>query len=228
MDINTGLLSIILLLLVEGRIRSTNGIKIRSSQEAVVMDTSALIDGRITDIAKAGFLQKNVVIPKIVLRELQLLADGRDAHKRERARLGLDVVAELQQIKSVSVTIDDFKENSSALTDDLLIKLALRRKAQLCTTDFNLNKVAVAEGLQVLNVNELAQVLRPKVLPSELVEVKIIQKGESNTQGVGYLDDGTMVVVDGAVKHMSKTVTATVDRMIQTKAGKMIFAKIKQ
>ena len=157
---------------------------------------------------------------------MQLIADGRDGHKRERARLGLDVVAELQQLKSVQVSIDNYKEKSSALTDDLLIKLAKSRNSSLCTTDFNLNKVAVAEGLQVLNVNELAQVLRPKILPSETIEVKIIQKGESHMQGVGYFDDGTMVVVDGASKLLGNTVTATVDRMIQTKAGKMVFAKI--
>ena len=225
--IDTTLLALIFFIVVESRIHTIRNKKPRTLNTAVVMDTSALIDGRVLDIAKVGFLQSRIIVPKIVLRELQLLADGRDAHKRERARLGLDVVAELQQLKPISVIIDDFKEESSALTDDLLIKLAKRRRAYLCTTDFNLNKVAVAEGVKVLNVNELAQVLRPKVLPSEEVEVKIIQKGETHMQGVGYLDDGTMVVVDGAVRKTGKTVTATVDRMIQTKAGKMIFAKLK-
>lgn len=192
--------------------------------KSVVMDTSALIDGRILDVVKAGFLQQKIIIPKIVLRELQLLADGRDSHKRERARQGLDVVTEIQQLKNSNVEIDSFGFSKSQLTDDLILQLAVKRNASLCTTDFNLNKVAVVEGVSVLNVNELAQVLRPKMLPGEAVEVKIIQKGESAGQGVGYLDDGTMVVVDGAGRFKNKLVHAKVERMIQTKAGKMIFA----
>ena len=192
--------------------------------KSVVMDTSTLIDGRILDVVKAGFLQQKIIVPKIVLRELQLLADGRDTHKRERARQGLDVVSELQQLKNSNVEIDSYGFSKSELTDDLILQLALRRNASLCTTDFNLNKVAVVEGVSVLNVNELAQVLRPKMLPGETIEVKIIQKGETAGQGVGYLEDGTMVVVDGAGKLKNKVVTAKVERMIQTKAGKMIFA----
>ena len=192
--------------------------------KSVVMDSSALIDGRIVDVVKAGFLQQKIIVPKIVLRELQLLADGKDAHKRERARLGLDVVSELQQLLTSNVEIDSFGFSKTQLTDELILQLALKRNSSLCTTDYNLNKVAVVEGVSVLNVNELAQVLRPKMLPGENIEVKIIQKGESARQGVGYLDDGTMVVIDGAGKLMSKVVNARVERMIQTKAGKMIFA----
>jgi len=192
--------------------------------KSVVMDSSTLIDGRILDVVKAGFLQQKIIVPKIVLRELQLLADGRDAHKRERARLGLDVVSELQQLKTTNVEIDSYGFSKAHLTDDLILQLAIKRNASLCTTDFNLNKVAIVEGVPVLNVNELAQVLRPKMLPGEIVNVKIIQKGESSGQGVGYLDDGTMVVVDGAGRLKNKVVTAKVERMIQTKAGKMIFA----
>lgn len=192
--------------------------------KSVVMDTSSLIDGRILDVVKAGFLQQKIIVPNIVLRELQLLADGRDAHKRERARLGLDVVSELQQLKTTNVEIDNFGFADSQLTDELILQLAIKRNASLCTTDFNLNKVAIVEGVSVLNVNELAQVLRPKMLPGEKIEVKIIQKGEGQGQGVGYFDDGTMVVVDGAGRLKNKVVSAKVERMIQTKAGKMIFA----
>jgi len=192
--------------------------------KTVVMDSSALIDGRIVDVVKSGFLQQKIVVPKIVLRELQLLADGRDAHKRERARLGLDVVSELQQLKTTNVEINDFGFSKSQPTDELILQLAIKLNASLCTTDFNLNKVAIVEGVEVLNVNELAQVLRPKMLPGESIEVKIIQKGDGPGQGVGYLDDGTMVVVDGAGRLKSKLVHAKVERMIQTKAGKMIFA----
>ena len=192
--------------------------------KTVVMDSSALIDGRILDVVKSGFLQQKIVVPKIVLRELQLLADGRDAHKRERARLGLDVVSELQQLKTTNVEIDIYGYSKSLPTDELILQLAVKLNASLCTTDFNLNKVAIVEGVPVLNVNELAQVLRPKMLPGESIEVKIIQKGEGPGQGVGYLEDGTMVVVDGAGRFKSKVVYAKVERMIQTKAGKMIFA----
>ncbi len=197
-------------------------------KKSVVMDSSALIDGRVVDVVKAGFLHDNIIIPKIILRELQLLADGRDAHKRERARLGLDVVNELKQLKSTTVIIDNYKYNSDQLTDELLLRLSKKRGASLCTTDFNLNKVAIAEGVEVLNVNELAQVMRPQILPGETIQLKIIQKGEAIGQGVGYLDDGTMAVVDGALKHRGKIVTAKVERMIQTKAGKMIFANLQR
>lgn len=225
--IEKSLLIIIVLFLLDIRINLLKNQK-KSKSSSIVMDTSALIDGRIIDIVRAGFVHQKIIVPKIVLREMQLIADGRDTHKRERARLGLDVVSELQKLKNVQVKIDGYKENSRALTDDLLIKLAKIRKSALCTTDFNLNKVAVAEGIQVLNVNELAQVLRPKILPSESIEVKIIQKGESHMQGIGYFVDGTMVVVDGASKEIGNTVIATVDRMIQTKAGKMVFAKMEK
>jgi uncharacterized protein YacL len=198
----------------------------RKSDSSIVMDSSALIDGRIVDIVKSGFLARRIIVPKVVLQELQLLADGRDAHKRVRARLGLDVVIELQQLKAVIVIIDEYKKNSNQPTDELILELAKSRNADLCTTDFNLNKVATAEGVAVLNVNELAQVMRPKMLPGEIISVKIIQKGEASGQGVGYMEDGTMAVVDGAARMMKKTVSARVERMIQTKAGKMIFATL--
>ena len=218
---------VILYLLVDIRLNISKS-KQTKYKKSLVMDTSALIDGRIIEVVKAGFLHDNIIIPKIVLRELQLLADGRDAHKRDRARLGLDVVNELQQLKSTSVTIDNYLQSSDQLNDEIILNLAKKRGASLCTTDFNLNKVAVAEGVEVLNVNELAQVMRPQILPGEVIEVKIIQKGEGIGQGVGYLSDGTMAVVDGAIKLKGKVVTATVERMIQTKAGKMVFARLLQ
>jgi uncharacterized protein YacL len=191
----------------------------------IIIDTSALIDGRISEIAKTGFMSADFVVPSVVLRELQMLADGRDVHKRERARAGLDTVAELQNIQNITTIIDESLFTNTT-TDDALLLLAKKRHAHLCTTDFNLNKVAVAEGIVVLNVNELAQTMRPNILPGELVEVKILQKGESANQGVGYLDDGTMTVVDGASRMKGKVVTVEVDRMIQTKAGKMVFGTL--
>ncbi len=206
---------------------SLNSGKKLSLKNRFVMDTSALIDGRVVDIAKSGFINGEFIIPKKVLNELQLLADGRDSHKRERSRFGLESAEELKSIEGSVVKIDEYLQNSEEATDEVLLKIAKKRGADLCTTDFNLNKVATVEGINVLNVNELAQYLRPKALPGESVDVKIIQKGESSSQGVGYLDDGTMVVVEGAGKLKLKTVSAKVDRTIQTKAGKMIFADYK-
>ncbi len=195
----------------------------------LILDTSALIDARIVDIARSGFLgDSRYVIPKVVLRELQQLADGRDTHKRERARVGLESAAELQTLFGKKCVIDDYGMSSKDLTDDLLISISQKKHASLVTTDYNLNKVAVAEGIVVLNVNELAQVLRPKALPGEIVRVKLIQKGEGHAQSVGYLDDGTMVIVENTTSRLKNTtVSATVERMIQTKAGKMIFARYK-
>jgi len=200
-----------------------------SAHSSVVMDTSALIDGRVVDVVRAGFLPGTIIVAKRVLDELQLLADGRNTHKRSRARYGLDVVSRLQEITGSNIVIDDFKVGITEITtDESLLKLAKLRGAMLCTTDFNLNKVARAEDVTVLNVNELAKALRPEFLPGELVHVKILQRGESKGQGVGYLDDGTMVVVDNSASMQHKTITASIDRMIQTDAGKMAFATYKK
>jgi len=217
----------VLYMLWDIRNKVTSGKQTSGSKSSVVMDTSALIDGRVLEVIKNGFLPGTIIVPKKVLDELQLLADGKDAHKRERARYGLDIIQALQQLKNTQVIIDDYLANKDTLTDEAILKIAKSRKARLCTTDFNLNKVATVEGVTVLNVNELAQVMRPKILPGEQIEVKIIQKGESDGQGVGYLEDGTMAVVDNGLRSMNKTIKATVDRMIQTKAGKMVFATYK-
>lgn len=221
------LVTILLIVSIDTRrhINKTTAVKTKSGK--LVLDTSALIDARIVDIARSGFLGDSVyVIPKVVLRELQQLADGRDTHKRDRARVGLESAAELQTLFGKKCRVEDFGISSKELTDDLLIILSQKQQASLVTTDYNLNKVAVAEGLVVLNVNELAQVLRPKVLPGETVRVKLIQKGEGHAQSVGYLDDGTMVIVENTTSRLKNTtVSATVERMIQTKAGKMIFAR---
>lgn len=201
--------------------------KITKKGSTVVFDTSALIDGRVADVLRCGFLaDATIVIPKVVLRELQLLADGRDTHKRERARAGLEVAGEIQQEFSERCVIDAIGFGESEKTDEVLLQIAARRNAWLCTTDFNLNQVAIVEKIAVLNVNELAQVMRPKILPGETITVKIIQKGESPGQGIGYLEDGTMAVIDNTTPKMKHaTITATVERMIQTKAGKMVFAR---
>lgn len=191
----------------------------------MVMDTCALIDGRILELSRSGFVPDELIVPEFVLHELQMLADGADAHKRERARFGLDVVKGLQESTSCKVTIDstDFGRKPN---DDKLVDLAIQKKAPLYTTDFNLNKLAEIKGVPVLNVNELAQNLRPSALPGEKKTVKILQKGSNPKQGVGYLDDGTMVVIEGAVKLIGKTVQVEVTRVHQTVAGKMLFGDL--
>jgi uncharacterized protein YacL len=194
----------------------------------IILDSCALIDGRVVEIVRSGFIADLLLIPQFVLNELQLLADGSDAHKRERARFGLDVARELQELAPGRVSIDRDMILAVPTTDDKLLILTKKRKAQLYTTDYNLAKVAAVEGVPVLNVNELAQSLRPVTLPGETLSIKIIQKGTNRDQGVGYLDDGTMIVVDGASKLVGRTVPVTVSRMHQTVAGKMVFGQVKE
>lgn len=191
----------------------------------VVMDTCALIDGRIIELSRTGFVPDELIVPEFVLHELQMLADGSDAHKRERARFGLDVVKLLQDDKTCNVTIDK-TEFERQPNDDKLVALASKLKASLYTTDYNLNKLAEIKDVRVLNVNELAQNLRPVALPGERKTVKVLQKGSSPKQGVGYLEDGTMVVVDGAARMIGRTVEVEVTRVHQTVAGKMLFGEI--
>ncbi len=220
------LLIIIIWLILKNQ--SSSPIKLNShflsSKPRIVLDSCALIDGRIVNVVQAGFLAGELIIPQFILNELQLLADGQDSHKRERARFGLDVVHELQTDKQITLTIDRNAIPAVAATDDKLIALAKKLNASLYTTDYNLSKVAIAENIKVLNINELAQQLRPVNLPGEEIEIKIIQKGSNQDQGVGYLEDGTMIVVDGASRYIGKQLTAHVDRMHQTVAGKMAFA----
>ncbi|HKR81775.1 MAG TPA: TRAM domain-containing protein [Candidatus Saccharimonadales bacterium] len=197
----------------------------------LVIDSCGLIDGRIVDLARTGFLADEFVIPQFVLNELQMLADGNDSHKRERARFGLDIAHQLQDeagLSTASVIIDRTTFADIEATDDKLVALAKKLKANLYTIDYNLTKVATVEGIRVLNINELAQTMRPVSLPGETLEIKIVQKGSNHDQGVGYLEDGTMIVVDGAARFVGKTVAVTVSRMHQTVAGKMVFGQIKQ
>lgn len=193
---------------------------------AVIVDTCALIDGRIRDLLDAGFITQQLYIPSRVVQELQYLADHGDAHKRSRARFGLDVVQKLQEASHDQVSVIEDSEGSDEQVDDVLVSLALEHDASLYTTDYNLNKVARIHGVPVLNVNELAHALRPIHLPGESVTVKIVQKGEAHSQGVGYLEDGTMTVVEGAAQRIGQHVTAEVERMLQTEAGKMVFARM--
>lgn len=218
------LLLVVLYVLLSEKIGAAGLSALLSGRRKIILDSCALIDGRIVELVRTGFVADELVVPKFILRELQMLADGGDSHKRERARFGLEVAAELQEYSWVKVTIGEQAFPEIKTTDDKLMALAKQVRGVLCTTDFNLNKVASVEGVKVLNVNELSQSLRPVALPGERVSIKIVQKGSNHDQGVGYLDDGTMIVVDGAAKHVGNVVEVTTDRMHQTVAGKMVFA----
>jgi uncharacterized protein YacL len=190
-----------------------------------ILDTSVIIDGRIADIAETGFLDGIVVIPQFVLRELQLVADSADSMKRNRGRRGLDILQRIQKMPDLNVQIleDDFPHLREV--DMKLIELAKAYGCKIVTNDFNLNKVAQLHGVDVLNINELANALKPIVLPGETMRVFILKEGKEYNQGVAYLDDGTMVVVDNAKKVISKTIDVSVTSVLQTTAGKMIFGR---
>src|SRR5438132_6528203 len=190
-----------------------------------VLDTSVIIDGRIADICETGFLEGTLVVPQFVLRELQQVADSSDSLKRNRGRRGLDILQKMQKMAGVIVQIveTDFPEIREV--DLKLIELARKLGGKIVTNDFNLNKVAQLRGVPVLNINELANSLKPVVLPGEVMRVFIIKEGKEAGQGVGYLDDGTMVVVDQARKALGKTIEVAVSSVLQTTAGKMIFCR---
>jgi uncharacterized protein YacL len=190
-----------------------------------ILDTSVIIDGRISDIAETGFIDCALVIPQFVLRELQQVADSSDAMKRARGRRGLDVLQRIQKMPQLNIQIleDDFPNVREV--DMKLIELAKLYACKIVTNDFNLNKVAQLRGVEVLNINELANALKPVVLPGETMRVFILKEGKEYNQGVAYLDDGTMVVVDNARKLISKTIDVAVTSVLQTTAGKMIFAR---
>jgi uncharacterized protein YacL len=196
-----------------------------SKKSHKILDTSVIIDGRIADIAETGFLDGVLVIPQFVLRELQLVADSADSMKRNRGRRGLDILQRVQKMAHLNVQIveDDFPAVREV--DMKLIELAKVYDCKVITNDFNLNKVAQLHGVSVLNINELANTLKPIVLPGETMRVFILKEGKEFNQGVAYLDDGTMVVVDNAKKAISKTIDITVTSVLQTTAGKMIFGK---
>jgi len=198
----------------------------RSARQSVkLLDTSVIIDGRVADIAEAQFLDGTVIIPQFVLRELQLVADSADPLKRQRGRRGLEVLQRIQKMTHLDVQIaeDDFAQIADV--DMKLIELAKRYDAKVVTNDFNLNKVATLQGIEVMNVNLLANALKPVVLPGETMRVFVLREGKEYNQGVAYLDDGTMVVVDGARKLINKTIDISVTSVHQTTAGKMIFGR---
>ena len=197
----------------------------QSKRSYKILDTSVIIDGRIADIAETGFVDGVLVIPQFVLRELQLVADSADSLKRNRGRRGLDILQRVQKISTLQVQIVETDYPSIREVDLKLIELAKEMEGKIVTNDFNLNKVAQLQGVDVLNINELANSLKPIVLPGEAMRVFILKEGKEYNQGVAYLDDGTMVVVDNARKLIGKTIDIAVTSVLQTTAGKMIFGK---
>jgi uncharacterized protein YacL len=191
-----------------------------------VLDTSVIIDGRIADICEAQFLDGTLLVPQFVLRELQMVADSSDPLKRQRGRRGLDVLQRMQKLTGLHVEIAEEDFPNIPDVDMKLIELAKRCGAKILTNDYNLNKVATLQGYDVLNINQLANALKPVVLPGEPMRVFILREGKEYNQGVAYLDDGTMVVVDGARRFINKTVDVLVTSVHQTSAGKMIFGKL--
>ena len=190
-----------------------------------VLDTSVIIDGRIADICETGFMDGTLVVPQFVLKELQAVADSSDSMKRNRGRRGLDILQKIQKMAGVDVIVSDKDFPDVREVDLKLIELARSLDGKIVTNDFNLNKVAQLRGVEVLNINELANALKPVVLPGELMKVFILKEGKEYNQGVAYLDDGTMVVVDNARKLIGKTIDVVVTSVLQTTAGKMIFGR---
>ena len=190
-----------------------------------ILDTSVIIDGRIADVCETGFIDGTIVVPQFVLKELQLVADSADSMKRNRGRRGLDILQKIQKMSGVDVMISDVDFQEIREVDLKLIELARTLQGKIVTNDFNLNKVAQLRGVDVLNINELANSLKPVVLPGEIMKVFILKEGKEYNQGVAYLDDGTMVVVDNARKMISKTIDIVVTSVLQTTAGKMIFGR---
>ncbi len=196
------------------------------STGSLILDTSVLIDGRILSIARSGLLGSKLVVLTSVVRELQFMADKADHDKRERARFGLDMINQLQSLDTVEVEVIDDGVIDQNGVDEQLLKLAQKWKAKLCTIDYNLNKSARVQGVVVVNINELAHALRTTHLPGETIEVKLQQQGQDSHQAVGYLDDGTMVVVDHAKHRIGQTAHVEATRVLQTEAGRMLFAKL--
>jgi uncharacterized protein YacL len=202
--------------------------RMENDEDVKILDTSTIIDGRIADICETGFIEGTFVIPQFVLYEIQHIADHSDTVKRTRGRRGLDVLHRLQKQTFLKVKIVDYDFPKLKDVDTKLIALAKKLNGKILTNDYNLNKVAELQGIEVLNMNQLAASLRPAMLPGEQMNVKMLKEGKEHGQGIGYLDDGTMVVVDDAKKLLGKSVDVVVTSVLQTTSGRMIFAKLKE
>jgi uncharacterized protein YacL len=196
-----------------------------NSERAILTDTSVIIDGRVVDIAKTGFMPGKLLIPKFVLAELQYIADSEDALRRQRGRRGLEVLSKLQKDSTISVEITDIDVEGTRAVDDKLVILARQMNVPILTNDFNLNKVAELQGVSILNINELANSIKAVFLPGEKLTVRVIQEGREENQGIGYLEDGTMVVIQDGTDYIGVELSTVVTKVLQTAAGRMIFSK---
>lgn len=210
---------------LQGAVREIRGGRHdRGVAERLLLDTSVIIDGRIADIVRAGFIRGTLVVPRFILAELQFFADSGDGTRRERGRRGLEMLSKMQKESTVHVEIDD-EDPAGEGADGKLVALARARHIPIVTNDYGLNRVAELHGVTVLNVNDLAKAVRPVVLPGEEIHVRVIQEGKESGQGVGYLEDGTMIVVENGARSVGNEVTVTVMRVLQTVGGRMIFAQ---
>ena len=200
--------------------------RVIQNEEIVLVDTSVLIDGRIKEIAKTGFVSGTLLVPKFILDELQNVSDSQDHIRRQKGRRGMKILKQLQKEPLFDVKIIEDPVPEVEEVDDKLIHIAQKRDAKIMTVDFNLNRIADIQGVHTLNVNELANSVKPAVVPGDNIEVKIVQRGKERDQGVGYLDDGTMIVVEQGRQLMGRRAKAVVSRILQTDAGLMIFAKL--
>lgn len=213
--------------------RLSTSIKEKSSKKEIksippkILDTSVIIDGRIADICKTGFIEGKLIVPKFVLDELQHIADSSDDLKRVRGRRGLDILNLIQKELDIEVEVSETKFDDIPEVDSKLLKLAQVLNGKVVTNDYNLNKVAQVQGVQVLNINELANAVKPVAIPGEEMVVQVVKEGKDHSQGVAYLDDGTMIVVEGGKKYIGETIRVLVTSILQTPAGRMIFAKPK-
>jgi uncharacterized protein YacL len=196
-----------------------------AENRTILLDTSVIIDGRIADIARTGFLPGSLLIPRFVLNELQYIADSADSLRRQRGRRGMEVLAQLQREPSIPVRITDIDVEGVREVDDKLVILARQMRCPILTNDFNLNRIAELQGVTILNINELANAVKSVMLPGEILCIRIIQEGKESGQGVGYMDDGTMVVVENGREYIDKEMNVLVTKVLQTAAGRMIFAR---
>jgi len=194
----------------------------------ILLDTSVIIDGRVADIAKTGFLPGTLLIPRFVLNELQYVADSPDGLRRQRGRRGMEVLAELQKLPNILVRISDINVEGVREVDDKLVILAKQLKCPVLTNDYNLNRVAELQGVTILNINELANAVKSVVLPGEIMHINVIQEGKESSQGVGYMDDGTMVVVENGKDYIGEYRDVHITKVLQTAAGRMIFARVEE
>ncbi|GAB4449488.1 MAG: PIN/TRAM domain-containing protein [Anaerolineae bacterium] len=198
----------------------------KSAESGLLLDTSVIIDGRIADISQTGFIRTPMIVPRFVLNELQYIADSPETLRRNRGRRGLEILRQLQEDSPVPVQISDLDVEGVKGADDKLVMLGKQLNLPIVTNDFNLNSVARLQGVTVLNINELANAIKTVILPGETIDIKIIQEGKERDQGVGYLSDGTMVVVENGRRYQDRSMEVTVTKVLQTNAGRMIFAKM--